>query len=229
MFAEVWPSWWPVRPEPGDAEGQGAGPHGGRHLRRGRTAPANWCAGWPGPPVLSAEQVRTIETEEAWTLGVMAPRSAQAACSHRPLPNLPLPAGGEGRGEGARRRMLPPSLTRPALPRRRTPIVRGGLAPRCSDRPSYDYLRDPAAIYERSFALVREAADLGRFPAALRPLAVRLAHAAGDVSILDDLAWSRGAVARWAARAGERRPDPRRQRDGRIRHHGKRGCRPATP
>ncbi|MGE3784917.1 MAG: precorrin-8X methylmutase, partial [Alphaproteobacteria bacterium] len=58
-----------------------------------------------------------------------------------------------------------------------------------------EYLRDPAAIYERSFALVREAANLGRFPAALRPLAVRLAHAAGDVSILDDLAWSRGAVA----------------------------------
>jgi precorrin-8X/cobalt-precorrin-8 methylmutase len=28
----------------------------------------------------------------------------------------------------------------------------------------------------------------------LRPLALRLAHAAGDVAILDDLAWSRGAV-----------------------------------
>jgi precorrin-8X/cobalt-precorrin-8 methylmutase len=58
-----------------------------------------------------------------------------------------------------------------------------------------EYLRDPAAIYERSFALVREAANLGRFPAAMRPLAARLAHAAGDVSILDELAWSRGAVA----------------------------------
>jgi precorrin-8X/cobalt-precorrin-8 methylmutase len=62
------------------------------------------------------------------------------------------------------------------------------------DGPGYDYLRDPAAIYRRSFALVREAADLGRFPASLRPLAVRLAHAAGDVSLLDDLVWSRGAV-----------------------------------
>src|SRR5690348_16755664 len=59
----------------------------------------------------------------------------------------------------------------------------------------YAYLRDPAAIYRRSFALVREEADLGRFPPALRPLAIRLAHAAGDVSILDDLAWSRGAAA----------------------------------
>jgi len=59
----------------------------------------------------------------------------------------------------------------------------------------YDYLRDPAAIYRRSFALIREEADLARFPASLRPLARRLAHAAGDVAILDDLAWSRGAVA----------------------------------
>jgi precorrin-8X/cobalt-precorrin-8 methylmutase len=58
----------------------------------------------------------------------------------------------------------------------------------------YDYLRDPAAIYRRSFATIRAEADLARFPPALRPLALRLAHAAGDVAILDDLAWSRGAV-----------------------------------
>ncbi len=59
----------------------------------------------------------------------------------------------------------------------------------------FSYLRDPAAIYRRSFAAIRAAADLGRFPASLRPVAVRLAHAAGDVAILDDLAWSRGAGA----------------------------------
>jgi precorrin-8X/cobalt-precorrin-8 methylmutase len=59
----------------------------------------------------------------------------------------------------------------------------------------YDYLRDPAAIYRRSFALVRAETDLAVFPASLRPLALRLAHAAGDVAILGDLAWSRGAVA----------------------------------
>jgi precorrin-8X/cobalt-precorrin-8 methylmutase len=58
----------------------------------------------------------------------------------------------------------------------------------------YSYLRDPAAIYRRSFALIRAEAGLARFPSALRPLAIRLAHAAGDVTILDDLAWSRGAV-----------------------------------
>src|SRR5208282_2134427 len=58
----------------------------------------------------------------------------------------------------------------------------------------FTYLRDPAAIYRRSFALIRAEADLARFPQALRALAIRLAHAAGDVAILDDLAWSRGAV-----------------------------------
>ncbi|HVV84208.1 MAG TPA: precorrin-8X methylmutase [Kofleriaceae bacterium] len=61
--------------------------------------------------------------------------------------------------------------------------------------PRYAYLRDPAEIYRRSFALIEAEADLSRFPAALRPLAVRLAHAAGDAAILGDLVWSDGAVA----------------------------------
>jgi precorrin-8X/cobalt-precorrin-8 methylmutase len=59
----------------------------------------------------------------------------------------------------------------------------------------YTYLRDPAEIYRHSFALIEEEADLARFPENLRSLALRLAHAAGDVAILDDLAWSPGAVA----------------------------------
>ena len=63
------------------------------------------------------------------------------------------------------------------------------------EKPDSAYLCDPAEISRRSFALVRAEADLGRFPRALRPLAVRLAHAAGDSGILADLAWSRGAVA----------------------------------
>lgn len=59
---------------------------------------------------------------------------------------------------------------------------------------SYTYLRDPAAIYRRSFALIEAEADLARFPPDLRPLALRLVHAAGDTSILDDLTWSAGAA-----------------------------------
>ncbi|HWB50904.1 MAG TPA: precorrin-8X methylmutase [Stellaceae bacterium] len=59
----------------------------------------------------------------------------------------------------------------------------------------YTYLRDPAAIYERSFALIAAEAGLDRFPPALGPLAMRLAHAAGDTGILGDLAWSDNAAA----------------------------------
>ncbi len=59
----------------------------------------------------------------------------------------------------------------------------------------YTYLRDPAAIYRHSFALIEAEADLTRFPPELKKLALRLAHAAGDVTILDDLFWSEGAVA----------------------------------
>ena len=61
--------------------------------------------------------------------------------------------------------------------------------------PRYTYLRDPAAIYERSFATIEAEADLGRFPEDMRRLALRLAHAAGDVAILGDLVWSAAAVA----------------------------------
>src|SRR5690349_10720777 len=86
-------------------------------------------------------------------------------------------------------KQVPPAI------RARTASVSAVLTGRDAGRPvtgsRYDYLRDPAAIYQRSFALVREAADLRRLPASLRPLALRLAHAAGDVSLLDDLAWSR--------------------------------------
>jgi precorrin-8X/cobalt-precorrin-8 methylmutase len=60
---------------------------------------------------------------------------------------------------------------------------------------TYAYLRDPEAIYERSFSLIKAEADLSRFPQDLRPLALRLAHAAGDTVILGDLTWSEGAVA----------------------------------
>lgn len=62
--------------------------------------------------------------------------------------------------------------------------------------PRYDYLRDPAAIYRRSFALIRDAADLAHLPRDLRPLALRLIHTSGEVSIVDDLIASPGAATR---------------------------------
>lgn len=51
------------------------------------------------------------------------------------------------------------------------------------------YLRDPAAIYARSFALIREEVPLERFPPALRGMVLRLIHACGMPEIAGDLAW----------------------------------------
>lgn len=61
----------------------------------------------------------------------------------------------------------------------------------------FDYIRDPAEIYRRSFALVQAASDLSRLPADLADVAVRLVHACGMPDIIDDLAW-RNNVARAA-------------------------------
>ena len=52
------------------------------------------------------------------------------------------------------------------------------------------YLKDPAAIYEQSFATIRAEADLAALPKAVEPLAVRLIHACGMVDLLQDLRFS---------------------------------------
>jgi precorrin-8X/cobalt-precorrin-8 methylmutase len=56
-----------------------------------------------------------------------------------------------------------------------------------------DYLRDGSEIYRRSFATIRAEADLGRIPADLEKLAVRVAHASGMVDAIADLVFSPGA------------------------------------
>ncbi len=63
-----------------------------------------------------------------------------------------------------------------------------------------DYIRDGAAIYARSFATIRDEADLSRFGAEEARVAVRLIHACGIVGITEDLEFSSGfAVAARAA------------------------------
>ncbi len=58
----------------------------------------------------------------------------------------------------------------------------------------YDYIRDPKAIYASSFAQVRAAVDLSRFPAPLHPVAERLVHACARPEIAEHLRWD-GPVA----------------------------------
>jgi precorrin-8X/cobalt-precorrin-8 methylmutase len=51
-------------------------------------------------------------------------------------------------------------------------------------------LRDPAAIYRRSFALIREALAGHPLPDGVAPLARRIVHACGMPEIVSDLVWS---------------------------------------
>jgi precorrin-8X/cobalt-precorrin-8 methylmutase len=59
----------------------------------------------------------------------------------------------------------------------------------------FDYLRDGAEIYRRSFATIRAEADLARFSRDEEHVAVRMIHACGMVEIAADLVFSHEAVA----------------------------------
>jgi precorrin-8X/cobalt-precorrin-8 methylmutase len=74
--------------------------------------------------------------------------------------------------------------------------IRIGTATGMTAELRYDYLRDPAAIYRRSFALIHEAADLSPLPRDLRQVATRLIHTCGDPSIINDLIASPAAATR---------------------------------
>ena len=67
-----------------------------------------------------------------------------------------------------------------------------------------DYLRNGAAIYERSFAIIRAEADLSRFTREEAEVAVRMIHAAGQVEVagLIEFAPEFVSAARKALRGG---------------------------
>jgi len=66
------------------------------------------------------------------------------------------------------------------------------------------YIRDGAAIYERSFATIRAEADLARFSPLEEKVAVRIIHACGMVETAKDIFFSSdfATAARDALRAG---------------------------
>jgi precorrin isomerase len=63
----------------------------------------------------------------------------------------------------------------------------------------YDYLREPQAIYDKSFAIVRAEADFSDLPDSLHDVAVRLIHACGMTDLPADLAWGGDPVAAGSA------------------------------
>jgi precorrin-8X/cobalt-precorrin-8 methylmutase len=69
---------------------------------------------------------------------------------------------------------------------------------------SYDYERDPAEIYRRSFAIIRSEASLSGFDEQEERVVVRLIHTSGSVELAQDVAFSPSfaQVAAGAIRAG---------------------------
>ena len=60
----------------------------------------------------------------------------------------------------------------------------------------YEYERDGAEIYRRSFATIRAETDLGGLPGDVARVAVRMVHACGQVDLVEDVAYSPDVVAR---------------------------------
>lgn len=67
------------------------------------------------------------------------------------------------------------------------------------------WIKSPAEIYRQSFATIRAEAELGRVPADLTDLAIRVVHACGMTDIVTHLAWSldAGHAGRSALAAGK--------------------------
>jgi precorrin-8X/cobalt-precorrin-8 methylmutase len=168
VMAEVYPSLWAVERGPEETK-DAAQVRAVAGYLAARDRAGELAALFVGDPRLSSTQRDVVEREEAWTLGVTAARqrpiSVTGVAPHPPAGRVPPSPRPRGEGRGE------------GPPRR------------------YDYLRDPGAISRRSSALVRAEAGLTRFPRLLRRVAARIAHAAGDVAILDDLAWSSKAAA----------------------------------
>ena len=56
----------------------------------------------------------------------------------------------------------------------------------------YEYVRDGAAIYARSFATIRAEADLSAFSSAEARIVVRVIHAGGMVEVARDMRFAHG-------------------------------------
>jgi precorrin-8X/cobalt-precorrin-8 methylmutase len=69
---------------------------------------------------------------------------------------------------------------------------------------AYDYIQDGAAIYERSFAIIRAEAELARFSGVAERVVVRMIHACGMTDLPRDVEMSAAfaGAARNALRAG---------------------------
>ncbi len=69
-----------------------------------------------------------------------------------------------------------------------------------------NYLKDPAAIYAKSFAIIRAETDLGSVPKDAEAIAVRIIHACGMPEIISELVISADFVAATRNALSNKRP-----------------------
>jgi len=211
IMAEVYPSLVPAPRRSGEVKDSAQVRHLAAHFAA-LDARGNLAALLPGDPALSTAERRRVEREEGWVLGV-AGEIARRAREPNSVQAIPLcPSGAERQGEvgrhrrsgkGTRRadRAVAAANTtpyralgkRPTSPHLSAPVGRRGKTKRreiSETGERYRYLKNPAAIYRRSFALIRREVDLAAIPRWLRPLALRLVHASGEPNLLKDLRWS---------------------------------------
>lgn len=80
-----------------------------------------------------------------------------------------------------------------------------------------NYLRDPDAIYNKSFATIRAEADLSHLPPTLHDVAIRMIHACGMVDLAADIVGSPNVVEAVRAATGPILCDCEMVRSGIIR------------
>ncbi len=85
--------------------------------------------------------------------------------------------------------------------------------------PKFEYVHDGAEIYRRSFATIRAEADLGRFPADVAAVVVRMIHSCGMTDLPGDVGYSVGVVTRGAGGTAGGRAGAVRRAHGRRRDH----------
>ncbi len=217
VMAEIYPSLVPSPARAGEVKDSAQVRHLAAHFAAldARGELARLLA---GDPSLSKTEHRSVEREEGWVLGV-AGEIARRAGRTTPGATMPLrPSGAERQGEAGPRhgkgkrvrranRAVPAASgttrrvrgKRPTLPNLSAPDGRRGITKGRVDKSGaskrYRYLKDPAAIYRRSFALIRRDVNLSGVPLGLHALALRLVHASGEPDLLQDLRWSEDAAA----------------------------------
>lgn len=58
----------------------------------------------------------------------------------------------------------------------------------------FTYIKDPAEIYRKSFAIINDEVDFSTLPVAMHPIARRLIHTGGMTDVLNDLKFSADAA-----------------------------------